>query len=197
MTQTRIREEKVATGPNYFVRLNTTWHERALWVYGAVVLLHWLEHLAQAYQIWILNMARPDSLGAIGAIFPWVVESETMHFGFAVFMLAGLVVLAPGFSGTAAKWWLVSFAIQSWHFVEHSLLQGQVGIGSNLFSADIPMSVVQLWIPRAELHLLYNLVVFIPMVVAMVLHARPPRTAGHDACSCAVTPVPKTASDAM
>lgn len=177
---------KALRPPSLLRQLNTTWHERALWIYTAVVLLHWLEHLAQAYQIWLLNMARPESLGAIGLVFPWLVNTELMHFGFAVFMLAGLFILAPGFSGSAAKWWLASLLIQSWHFVEHALLQGQVGAGTNLFHSDIPMSVFQQWIPRAELHLLYNLAVFIPMVVAMVLHVRPRKDADDDACSCAM-----------
>lgn len=173
-------------------QLNTTWHEKALWVYVAVVLLHWLEHLFQGYQIWILNMPRPDSLGALGYLFPWLVRSEVMHFGFAVFMLVGLIVLAPGFSGASAKWWLASLAIQSWHFVEHALLQGQAAVGANLFHSEVPMSVFQQWIPRPELHLMYNLAVFIPMVVAMVLHSRPRQDNEGAACTCAI-PAEKTA----
>jgi len=167
-------------------QLNTTWHEKALWAYAVVVALHWLEHLFQAYQIWILDMPRPQSLGALGYLFPWLVKSEVMHFGFAVFMLVGLMVLAPGFSGAAAKWWFASLAIQSWHFIEHTLLQGQAAVGSNLFHSEVPMSVVQQWIPRPELHLLYNLAVFIPMVVAMVLHARPGEATSGATCTCAV-----------
>jgi len=182
-TQLTAREVRL---PGLMERLNTTWHERALWAYAVVVLLHWLEHLAQAYQIWILDMARPESLGAVGLVLPWLVSSELMHFGFAVYMLGGLIVLAPAFSGSAAKWWLASLAIQGWHFIEHALLQGQAGFGINLFHSDAPMSVFQQWIPRAELHLLYNLAVFIPMVVAMVLHAQPRKDGSADACSCAM-----------
>lgn len=169
-------------------QLNTTWHEKALWVYVAVVLAHWLEHLFQGYQIWILDMPRPESLGALGYLFPWLVKSELMHFGFAVFMLVGLIVLAQGFSGRAAKWWIASLAIQSWHFVEHALLQGQTAVGANLFHSEIPMSVFQQWIPRPELHLIYNLAVFIPMVVAMWLHTRPSPEGA--ACTCAVPSAP-------
>lgn len=180
------------TGQNLWSRLNGELHEKALWVYAAVVGAHWLEHLAQAYQIWLINTPRPQALGAVGAFFPWLVRSEVMHFGFALFMFAGLIILAPGFSGAAAKWWYASLAIQAWHFIEHSLLQGQVAVGTNLFHSDIPMSVFQVWIPRAELHLLYNLLVFAPMVVAMVLHARPKAGSEQDACSCAL---PKVAEE--
>jgi len=31
-----------------------------------------------------------------------------------------------------------------------------------------------LWVPRVELHLFYNTIVFIPMVVAMYFHMFPP-----------------------
>lgn len=183
----------VATGESLWSRLNAIWHEKALWVYAAIVGGHWLEHLAQAYQIWLLDMPRPSALGAVGLIAPWLVTSEVMHFGFALFMFAGLILLAPGFSGTAAKWWYASLAIQAWHFVEHTLLQGQVAFGANLFHSEIPMSVFQVWIPRAELHLLYNLLVFAPMVVAMVLHTRP-KAGSEDSCSCALPDKSNTAS---
>ncbi|MGH7530213.1 MAG: hypothetical protein ACREMN_07500, partial [Gemmatimonadales bacterium] len=64
--------------------------------------------------------------------------------------------------------------------------QGQAILGHNLFGSPVPVSIAQLWIPRVELHLLYNSLVFVPMVVAMVYHLFP--TAGERAvvrCSCA------------
>lgn len=176
------------TGQGLLEKLNGPWHRRALWTYLAVVILHWLEHLFQAAQIWILGMPRPESLGALGHAIPWLVESEVLHFSYAVFMLAGLVALRPGFHGTARTWWTASLVIQAWHLVEHSLLQGQALVGHNLFGAAVPTSIVQLFIPRPELHLLYNLAVFVPMIVAMWLHTRPPRAAANR-CTCAGAPV--------
>jgi hypothetical protein len=43
-----------------------------------------------------------------------------------------------------------------------------------------------MWIPRVELHLFYNTIVFIPMVVGMYFHMFP-RVGERDAhgCSCA------------
>ena len=38
--------------------LNGSWHERALWLYAVIVLAHWLEHLAQAYQVFVLHWPR-------------------------------------------------------------------------------------------------------------------------------------------
>lgn len=167
--------------------LNGAWHERALWLFAAVVGAHWVEHLVQAVQIWWLGWARPDSLGLLGMYFPALVKSEVLHFGFALVMIASLIILTPGFTGAARTWWLASTGIQVWHFIEHSLLQGQALFDSYLFGAEGPISIAQVWVPRVELHLAYNLAVFIPMVVAMVLHARPPKE-GQPApvCSCAL-----------
>jgi hypothetical protein len=154
----------------------------------AVVLAHWVEHLVQAYQIFVLHWTRPASLGAVGLAFPWLVSTEILHFGYAVFMLVGLFVLRPAFLGVSRVWWNISLGIQLWHLVEHSILQGQALAGHNLFGSPMPISIVQLWVPRPELHLLYNAAVFIPMVVAMFYHKYPPtqeRMAYQPVCTCA------------
>ena len=168
----------------FITKLNTKWHERALWIYLLIVTLHWIEHLVQAAQIWIFEMPRPEALGALGYVFPWLVKSEVMHFTYAVLMFGGLVLLRPGFHGTAKTWWTASLVIQAWHLVEHSLLQLQAITGQNLFGSPVPTSIVQQWVPRPELHLLYNLAVFVPMVVAMWLHTRPDQ-ADVNQCTCA------------
>ena len=164
--------------------INGPWHERALWIYTAVVVSHWLEHLFQAAQIWIFNMPRPESLGALGYLFPWLVKSEVLHFGYALLMLAGLFLLSSGFAGVARGWWTASLAIQVWHFIEHSTLQAQAIVGTNLFDSTVPTSFLQVFFLRPELHLFYNAAVFIPMVVAMWLHTRPGAPSGIT-CTCA------------
>ncbi|MCE7938669.1 hypothetical protein DCC79_03885 [bacterium] len=172
------------------VRLNGRWHEPALWLYGAIVLLHWAEHLFQAYQIWVLGWPRPQALGMLGLWQPWLVSTEIMHWGYAAFMFAGLVMLRPGFLGRARFWWTVSLVIQGWHLVEHSILQLQAIVGHPFWGAKVYTSILQLWIPRPELHLFYNAIVFLPMVVAMILHMYPPADERHltGTCSCARVP---------
>lgn len=172
-----------------YVKLNSGWHEKTLWVYAFIVIMHWLEHLIQAYQIWVLAWPRPQSLGALGLLYPWLVKTEVLHFGYAVFMLAGLILLQPGFFGRARLWWNISLGIQAWHFVEHLLLQGQALFGANIFGAAAPTSILQLWFPRPELHLFYNAAVTIPMIVAMYYHRYPPKGELQHftpQCSCAV-----------
>jgi hypothetical protein len=124
----------------------------------------------------------------IPRVFPWLVKSEVMHFTYAVVMLVGLVLLRPGFRGAARGWWTASLAIQTWHLVEHTTLQLQALAGQNLFGSPVPTSFLQVFVPRPELHLLYNLAVFVPMIVAMWLHTRPDQ-ADVNQCTCATAPI--------
>ena len=75
--------------------------------------------------------------------------------------------------------------IQFFHHIEHLLLQLQVVIGHNFFGRPVPTSIVQLWVPRVELHLFYNTIVFIPMVIGMYYHMFPPASAARQQCTCA------------
>jgi hypothetical protein len=177
-----------ATGDLTFLqRLNTQWHERALQGFTAVVLAHWAEHLLQAFQIYGLGWPVPQARGALGYFFPYLVTSEMLHYGYALVMLTGLWMLRPGFTGTLdRKWWTIALSIQFFHHIEHFLLQGQYLLGQNLFGMPVPTSIVQLWVPRVELHLFYNTIVFIPMMVAMYYHMFPPPAAARQQqCSCA------------
>jgi hypothetical protein len=170
-------------------KLNTVWHERANQIFAVIVLAHWTEHLVQAFQIFVLGWPRTDSRGILGGVYPWLIKTEILHYGYALVMLVGLWILRPGFVGRSRTWWTIALCIQFWHHIEHALLQGQVIFGHNLFGAPVPTSILQHWIPRIELHLFYNGIVFIPMVVAMYYHLFPTaeeRT--HQKCSCAYKP---------
>ena len=180
---------EAVSSPTLRDRLNGPWHERALQIFTVIVLAHWAEHLAQAFQIYALGWPVPESRGVLGLWYPWMVKSEVLHYGYALVMLVGLWLLRDGFVGLSRRWWTIALAIQFWHHIEHALLQGQAIAGQNLFGAPVPTSVAQLWIPRVELHLIYNSIVFIPMVIAMYYHMFPPRTdAAHMRCTCAFHP---------
>jgi len=177
-----------ATAPStqgFLARLNGPYHRVALNVYLLIVVAHWAEHLVQAYQIWVLGKPRPQARGVLGQAFPWLVTEEWLHYGYALVMLIGLFLLLPGFTGRAKAWWMVALVIQFWHHIEHLLLFIQAQTGTNLFGEPVPTSVLQLVFMRVELHLFYNSVVFIPMVIAMYLHLRPNAKELRDAsCSC-------------
>ena len=159
------------TADTFFGKLNGPWHKRALQAFLVIVIAHWAEHLVQA----------------------WLVHSEVLHYGYALIMLVGIWTLLPGFVGRSRTWWLAALVIQFWHHIEHALLQGQVIAGRTLFGAAAPTSIVQLWFPRLELHLFYNTVVFVPMMVAMFYHLFPSAPdAARMQCGCALHPHPAT-----
>jgi hypothetical protein len=172
-----------------YADVNGRYHRVALIVFMVIVIAHWAEHLAQAIQVYVLGMPLPESRGVLGEPFPWLVTSEWMHYGYALIMLAGLLLLRPGFTGRARTWWTIALLIQAWHHVEHLLLLVQALAGNNFFDRPAPTSLLQLLVPRLELHLFYNAIVTIPMIVAVVLHRRAGEHERADMrCGCAVTP---------
>jgi len=177
---------KLHSRASIYKKLNVQWHERALQLFMIVVLAHWSEHLAQAVQIWVLHWPRPKAAGVLGLWFPWLVTSEVLHYGYALIMLVGIWVLRKGFVGTSRKWWTVALIIQFWHHIEHLLLIGQATFHHNLFSSPVPASILQLFAPRVELHLFYNTIVFIPMIIGMYYHMFPAKQDAERAlCTCA------------
>jgi hypothetical protein len=167
-------------------RLNREGHELALRTFMAIVLAHWAEHLFQAIQIYVLGWPVPQARGLIGYFIPWAIKSEALHYGYAVVMLIGLWILRPGFRGQKDRlWWSIALGIQFFHHIEHLLLLVQAQTGHNLAGRPVPTSLIQLWVPRVELHLFYNTIVFIPMVVAMYYHLFPSTgEAAAQKCTC-------------
>ncbi|GAA3071331.1 hypothetical protein GCM10010485_06170 [Streptosporangium carneum] len=167
--------------------VNGPQHKTWLNVFLVIVVAHWAEHVAQAVQIYALGWPAAEARGVLGRPFPWLVTSEWMHYGYALLMLVGLILLRKGFTGRSRTWWNISLGIQVWHHLEHLLLLLQALTGNHLLGRPVPTSILQLAFPRVELHLFYNAVVFVPMVVAMVLHRRPRESErAAMSCNCAV-----------
>ena len=178
-----------ADEPGLYDKLNAQWHRRALQFFMVVVLAHWAEHLAQAVQIYWLGWPRPQAGGVLGLWYPWLVGSEVLHYGYALVMLVGIWVLRKGFAGLSRKWWTAALVIQFWHHIEHALLQGQVLFHHNILGSPIPLSFLQIAFPtsRVEIHLFYNAVVFVPMMIGMYYHMVPPAGEGANSlCTCAL-----------
>jgi hypothetical protein len=148
-----------------------------------IVLGHWAEHIAQAWQIYVMGWPRSMAGGVLGLWYPCLVQTEVLHYSYALVMLIGIWILRRGFSGLGRRWWTISLVIQFWHHFEHVLLIAQATFHHNLWGKPVPTSVIQLVIPRVELHLFYNSIVFIPMVVGMCYHVF--RDAQqHATCTC-------------
>jgi len=176
----------LATGrQSLYDKLNSRWHKPALQLFMVIVLAHWAEHIAQAWQIYLLGWPAHHAGGFLGYFFPWLVHSEVLHYSYALIMLTGIWALRKGFTGSSQKWWTIALVIQFWHHIEHLLLIGQASFHHNLFGSPVPTSIVQLIIPRVELHLFYNTIVFVPMVLGMYYHMFPRRDEAHQSmCTC-------------
>ena len=170
-------------------RVNGPYHELALRIFMVIVLAHWAEHLLQAFQIYALGWPVPAARGLLGLYYPWLITSEALHYGYALVMLTGIWLFRPGFTGvTDRRWWTIALGIQFFHHIEHFLLIAQATLGRNFFGRPVPTSLIQLWVPRVELHLFYNAIVFIPMVIGMYYHVFPAEeaeTARQPQCTCA------------
>ncbi len=147
-------------------------HGTILKVFVAVMIAHWLEHIVQAYQVYAMGHERHHAMGLLGQFYPWLMHSEWLHFGYAFLTFVGLAILRGGFSSPALRWWNAALIIQIWHLLEHTLLFAQAQSGFTLWHAKEPTSVLQLLVPRIELHLFYNSLVTVPIVVAMILSRR-------------------------
>ncbi len=188
MSSTSVQAERPASHGGFTIllqKLNRQWHKPALQLFMLVVLAHWAEHLVQAAQIYLLGWPVPEARGVLGLWFPWLIKSETLHYGYALVMLVGLWMLKDGFTGRSLTWWTIAFWIQFWHHIEHALLITQATIGHNLFNSPVPVSMLQLVVPRVELHLFYNTIVFIPMAIGMYYHMFPPPNEAPAHCGCA------------
>jgi hypothetical protein len=121
----------------------------------------------------------------VGIWFPALVQSELLHFSFAVFTLMGLVLLRPAFEGSARWWWSVALTIEFWHQIEHIALLFQRVSGDFFFGETVPTSFLQVLLPRIELHLMYNTLVFAPMAIAFLWHFHPSASTSVDSsCNC-------------
>lgn len=180
---------------SFYEKLNSVWHRRALYLFTFIVLAHWGEHLTQAYQIYVMGWSRPQAGGFLGLFFPWLVSSEVLHYGYAIVMLIGLWTLRKGFTGTSRKWWTAALVIQFWHHIEHFVLQWQALTHHYWFGSPVPISFLQMLFPksRVEIHLFYNAIVFMPMLVAMYYHMFPPKGEEVAACTCSLRHKPVAA----
>ena len=147
-------------------------HRTILKSFLAIMIAHWAEHIVQAYQVYVMGCERHNAMGLPGRFYPWLVHSEWLHFGYAIATWLGLVILRSGFSGTALHLWDMAIIIQIWHSFEHTLLFIQAQRGFTLWGAAESTSVLQLFWPRIELHLFYNSVVTLPIILAMVTSSR-------------------------
>jgi hypothetical protein len=151
-------------------RLQGRQYQVALYFYMALVAGHFIEHIIQLIQLYVLHMPRAMSMGVLGLYLPGLMRSEVLHLSYNLMQLLGLLLLAHGIYGQARQWWNVAIVLQCWHFFEHALLQGQWVYGRYLFGAPKQTSIGELFLPRIELHFLYVTLVVVPTAMALYHH---------------------------
>lgn len=142
-------------------------------IFLSIVLIHFFEHVTQLIELYVLHWPRPECMGILGVLYPWLMRSESLHLTYAVYMLWGLYHFRSRFvneySYTKADrrfqvnnhWWTTATNLQSYHLTEHVILMTQMMAGYK------PTGIGGLWFPRIELHFIYNLMVLIPMLIAI------------------------------
>lgn len=146
--------------------LNSEWHAHALWFFLVIVLGHFSEHIVQMYQIYALGWLPSEAGGILGLKYPFLVTSEYLHIFYNGLTWVGVYLLRKGFKGIARTWWQITLLFASWHLLEHIILQYQYMTGHFWFGQTVQTGIGQLWFPRPELHFVYNLLVFMPMMIA-------------------------------
>ncbi|MBZ0284350.1 MAG: hypothetical protein K8L97_26660 [Anaerolineae bacterium] len=167
-----INAKRTQRRPSPLFMFHNEWHVPMMGLYMVVVLIHMLEHLLQMYQLVVLGWARPAAGGLLGLWSPQLAMAEVLHFSYNLFQLVGLLVLLGGFRGQARKFWVIACCLQGWHFFEHALLQAQWLTRIYLYNGPKPMSVLEIFLPRIELHFIYNMMVVIPTLIAVYFYIK-------------------------
>lgn len=143
-----------------------------------VVLLHFMEHVFQMGQVYLLGWSRRDALGLLGMVYPTLVHSEWLHYGHALFMMVGLWLMY--LSPLRRRVLMIAFSLAFYHHLEHATLLLQALFHTNLWGASKPVTFLQYWFMqqdnalkilgnRIELHFAYNLMVLSPTLTESLL----------------------------
>lgn len=124
------------------------------------------EHVAQVAQLRLLGIPAKDAHGIFGAL-----DVEWVHFAWNAWVVAAIaVLLAKGFR---TPWLWAAGLIGGWHLTEHVVLIAlyvATGVaGRPGLLADGGLIAGGLPIARPEMHLLYNLVETIPLLIGFGL----------------------------
>jgi hypothetical protein len=133
-------------------------------LFMTICILHFAEHVTQLIELYVLHWSRPDCLGILGMFYPWLMRSESLHLAYALYMLWGLYHFRLKVNN---HWWFTAINLQKYHLVEHWILMIQLLAGYK------PTGIGGLWFPRIELHFAYNLMVLVPMLLAIKLKLKP------------------------
>ncbi len=159
--------------------VQATWKAAGAWLTLYLILVvtqsgHVLEHVVQVVQLRVLHEPKEHAHGIFGAL-----DVEWVHFVWNSWILLAIVVLLIGRPGN--RWLLIAAPLAAWHLAEHVVLiatylatgvEGSPGLLAmgGLIGNGLP-------IPRPELHLLYNVMETIPLIIGLAVAWFGPRSA--------------------
>jgi len=146
-----------------------TWRVAGAWLALYVVLAvsqtgHVMEHVVQVAQLRVLGLSGQHAHGVFGAL-----DIEWVHFTWNAWVLAAVVVLLTGRASN--RWLWIAAPLAGWHLVEHTFLiatylatgaagsPGLLAMGG-LLGNGLPVA-------RPELHLFYNVLETIPLLIGL------------------------------
>lgn len=135
--------------------------------------LHWVEHLAQAYQHWWLALPIKESRGIL-----FFLDLEWNHFIFnAVYLLllvAAWLSLREKVSRVAIQFCVVGALVQGYHLIEHIVRMRQ-----HIQTACEPCKgILGQYIDGVYLHFTFNTFVFVfPLIAFFLIMRRRPAEA--------------------
>ena len=113
------------TNAGFYEKLNTRWHERGLQIFMLIVLGALGRASCPGLPDLCHGMAAPEGQWACSVCgIPWLIQTETLHYGYALVMLIGIWVFRKGFTGRFA------------HLVDGGVLD-PVLASHRAFSADL------------------------------------------------------------
>jgi hypothetical protein len=141
--------------------------------------LHFIEHIAQILQIYVIGVPRAEAHGIFGNL-----DQEYVHFFFDSFLEIGVIILLFKFKKNLALW--ATFLIGAWHTAEHWYITYYYTFDrANYNPAPAPgIHAINgllahgglLWpnspFLRAELHFTYNLLFTLPLIWGFILILR-------------------------
>jgi len=159
-----------------------TWRVADGWLafYLALVMTqvgHVGEHVVQIVQLRVLGLDAEHAHGVFGAL-----DIEWVHFVWNAWILLAVGLLLVGFRRN--RWLWLTLPLAAWHLGEHAVLiaiylangtAGHPGLlaRGGLIGGGLPLA-------RAELHLLYNLVETLPLLIGFGWQWRQERRAPGD-----------------
>ncbi len=127
---------------------------------------HVLEHVVQIAQLRVLHVPGSHAHGIFGQL-----DIEWVHFAWNSWILIAVVALLIG--RPASRWLWLALPLAAWHLLEHVVLirtflatglEGSPGLLAmgGLIGNGLPIA-------RPELHLIYNLVETVPLLIGLAV----------------------------